>query len=116
MTNIADLIHRQQQETNMAKARIAQPIQEVAQIVWQYTGCDSTNVVRYTDMKTAEKQYAKLLEAADHGKGVVLTGACMTCAIRFPQNMVHAYLIAVDINNVLMADTQKRLNAMMALP
>jgi hypothetical protein len=100
-------------EIDMAKAKLNQPVREVANIIWQYNGCDATQVVRYTDMKKAEKEYSALLEAADHGRPIVLHGPSMTCAIRFPQNMVHAYLVVVEDNNFLQADTQKRINAMM---
>jgi hypothetical protein len=112
-SNILDLFHQRQMEIKMAKAKLNQPVREVANIVWQYNGCDTTQVVRYTDMKAAEKDYNKLLEAADHGRPLVLTGPSMTCAIRFPQNIVHCYLIVVDDNNFLQADTQKRFQAMM---
>jgi hypothetical protein len=116
MDHIVNIAHRMQQEIDMAKAKLAQPLQEVAQIVVYMTGNEQPVMVRYHDMKEAQKQYGKLLEAADHGRPCVLTSGCHTAAFRFPQNIAIAYLIDVDTSNFLMADSQKRVNAMMQLP
>lgn len=100
----------------MAQAKIAQPAREVAQIIIYRVGIENPIMVRYHNMKDAQKQYSKLLEAADHGQPYVLTSGCHTCAIRYPQNIDTCYLVDVESSNYLMADSQKRVNAMMQLP
>lgn len=100
----------------MAKKKLMQPLQEVAQIVVYKSGRENPLVVRYRDMKEAEKQFSKLLEAADHDRPIVLTGPCQTCAIRDTSTIDTAYLVNVETSNFLMADTQKRMNAMMSIP
>lgn len=116
MDHIINIAHQRTKEVSMAKARIAQPIQEVAQIQWQYTGCDTTNIVRYHDMRAAQKQFVDLVDAMNKGREYTLKGPAATCLIRFPQNIVNVFLIAVETNNFLMGDTQKRMNAYMQLP
>jgi hypothetical protein len=100
----------------MAQKKLAAPPQEVMQIVVYMTGSDAPIMVRYLDSKQAEKQFDKLLEAADHGRPIVLTSGAMTAAFRFPQNIAVAYLVNVETNNFLMCDSQKRMNAQMQLP
>lgn len=97
----------------MAQKKLAEAPREAAQIVMYLTGVESPLVIRYHDMKEAMKQFARLLKAADQGKQVVLKSACMTLVFRFPQNMSACYLVDVETNSYLLADTQKRMNAMM---
>ena len=87
---------------------------EVAQICFYLHGIENAQVVRYSNMQEAVKQFDKLLEAADHGKPMILTGSSATCAIRLTANITTAFLVSVDANNAMMADTQKRYSQMMA--
>jgi hypothetical protein len=100
----------------MAQKKLTQPPREVANIIAYMTGSDQPVMVRYHDMKEAQKQFSKLLEAADHGRPYVLTSISQTAAFRFPQNIAVAYLVDVENSNFLMADTQRRMNAMMTMP
>lgn len=97
----------------MAKARLAAPTREVAQIVSYMTGSDVPIYMRYLNMRDAVRDFDKLLKAADKGEGIALSSPCMTCVFRFPQNIAACYLVDIESNNNAMADTQKRLNAMM---
>ncbi len=116
MDHIINVGRKLEQEIWMAKAKIAQPPREVMQIVTYLTGSDTPIVVRYASRDKAEKQYSKLLEHADHGKPCMLMSECMTVAFRFPQNIAVAYLVDIENNNFLLADSQKRINAMMQTP
>lgn len=116
MDHILNLARQREEEINMAKKKLAQQLQEVAHIVVYMVGNEQPVMVRYHNMKDAEKQYSKLLEAADHGRPFVLTSCCQTAAFRFPQNIATAYLIDVETANFLIADSQKRVNAMMQTP
>jgi len=113
--NIVNLIHMQQKEIAVAKARVQQKPQEVANIV-MWRGGNHT-VVRYIDMKTAIKQFDALVKAADSGvEKFVLTGASSTAVISHPRLLDSIHLLDVEAGNQLMADTQRRMNAMMQLP
>jgi hypothetical protein len=116
MDHILNVARQHQQEIDMAKKKLVQPAREVAQIVVYRIGLENPIMVRYHDLKEAMRQFDKLLEAADHGRPILLKSGCQTCAIRFPKNIDTAYLIDVEGSNYLMADTQKRVNAMMAMP
>lgn len=89
---------------------------ETMQIVVYRRGSDQSVVVRYTDRAKAIKDYDKLLKAADMGNAIALSTPAMTVAFRDPSMIEIAYLIDVDTNNGLMADTQRRMNAAMQLP
>lgn len=117
MSHILKLIEEREKEVSMSKARIVQKPREVAQIV-VWSGMVH-NVVRYTDMRAAKKQFDVLAKAYKKGAGgdpVVLTGAGSTAVITRPDHMDSFHLVDVESNNELMADTQRRMNAMMALP
>jgi predicted membrane channel-forming protein YqfA (hemolysin III family) len=114
--HILNIARQRQQEIDMAQKKLAAPPQEVAQIVVYQMGAENPVMVRYHDMKEAQKQFSKLLEAADHAKPIVLTSAAMTAAFRHPQNIAVAYLVNVESNNFLMCDSQKRMNAIMQAP
>lgn len=100
----------------MARARQAQAPAEKMQIIVYMTGSDAPIMIRYHDAKAAVRDFDKLLKAADKGEGIALSSPAMTMAFRFPQNIAVAYLVDVDVNNSLMVDTQRRMNAAMQLP
>lgn len=116
MDNIANIGRQRGKEISMAKARRAQPVLETMQIVVYMTGSDAPIMIRYTKREQAIKDFDRLLKASDEAKGIALSSPAMTMAFRFPQNIAVAYLIDVDTNNSLMADTQRRLNAALQLP
>lgn len=94
------------------------PPHEVAQIVIYMMGSDASTVVRYNDMGMAMKQFEALNKASDlpGSKKFTLLGATSTCVIRRPQEIALLFLVDVEGNNQFMADSQKRLNAMMQEP
>lgn len=100
----------------MAKAKLVQPPREVANIVMYMQGSDQPIMVRFTDAAQAKRQFELLLKASDQGKQMVLTGPTSTCVIRFPHMINAAYLVMVDDTNFLVADTNKRMQAMMNSP
>lgn len=116
MDNIANIGRQRDKEISMARARRAQPAQEVMQIVVYRHGSDQSVVVRYTKRETAIKDFDKLLKAADSSTPISLSTPAMTAVFRDPSTIAIAYLIDVEANNVLMADTQRRMNAAMQLP
>lgn len=116
MDSIVRFGQQLEKEIGMAKARVAQPVQEKMHIVIYMVGSDAPILIRYTDQRAALKDYDKLLKAADKGEGIALSSPVMTMAIRFPQNIAVAYVVDTDANNALMVDTQRRYNAAMMLP
>lgn len=101
----------------MAKARIAQPPSEVARIVFYYEGLQSAFMVRYADMKAADKQYMALLDARKNNRNnFVLNGAAGTVMIHDVTKVVMSFLIAVEQDRYFAVDEQRRMQALMQLP
>lgn len=116
MDNIANIGRQRDKEISMARARRAQPVAEAMQIVVYRKGSDQSVVMRYTKRDAAIKDFDRLMKAADKGDAISFSSPAMTVAFRDTSNIDIAYLIDVDTNNFLMADTQRRMNAAMQLP
>lgn len=101
----------------MAQKKLAAPPREVAQIVIYLAGNPAPLMVRYTDMPTAKKQFDILAKAMQtvpsKVKPVVLAASAATVLVKYPPDIQVAYLVDIEISNVLLVDTQKRVNAMM---
>lgn len=113
--NLLDVLQQGQQELAMSKKKLAEPVREVAQIVTWKGGIH--NVVRYVSMKAAQKQFEHLLDAMDKKlEAFALTGSGSSCYINNPATLDSVHLVDVEATNSLMADTQKRMNAMLNGP
>jgi len=100
----------------MAKKIMQEPVREVAHIVYYLHGLQMSFVVRYHKMTDAKKQFDGLLKARDQAKTFTLTGPASTAVIADAGEIATCMLVDVETSNFLMADTQKRMNAMMQMP
>lgn len=114
MTNIIQIVEQQQKEQRMAKARIQQTPVEAARIVFYYEGLQNSFMVRYADMKTAEKEFVKFCDAEEGT--FVLTGAASTAVIEDMSKVCMKFLVHVENDRHFAVDDARRGNAMMQLP
>jgi len=114
--HILDIVNERKQEVLLAKAKLAAPPTEEAQICVSFNCNPTTHLVRYTSLAEAKKQFDKLVDCIKKNTPCILTGATATAYIHSPSQVDGAFLVHSENTIKFGVDYQKRARAYMDMP